>query len=174
MNLIALTLAIFKALLLCLPLAVAYLAFRRLILSTSINGWLYGLAGLLMGFTVGGLTPWAFLQATPQPVLVAFAALSPAIWLLVVSVCGPGKNRPYDEDLEEAEPPLLLTDPIFPNAPVVTFRHAAPQPSADGLAPRPATSVLDAARRMRGRPATRRFDPIPAAETTVTLAFLRS
>lgn len=144
-----------RAVVLSLPLAVALLAFRRLLISQSSNVWVYALAVGYASFSVLGLMPWALGLQPVSAVFIVLAMICPLLWMAIVVVCGIGRSSGYDLDsldLEDdtaipAPPPLILRDPIVPE-PVAVFRHhRRPAP----LAPALSSDVVSVARSMRGR-----------------------
>ncbi|MXQ07723.1 hypothetical protein GQ651_07680 [Alphaproteobacteria bacterium GH1-50] len=178
-----------RACLLALPISVGLLAFRRLLLSETLNAWLYALIVGFAAFSVAGLVPWAVGLADLPILFAVSAAVSPLIWLVTVVVCGIGRRDHYD--LPDAETmavtdnpaalkprvaPLLLTDPVAPEAkadPVPVFRHR-PAPVAVATTP---GSVMEVARAMRGRATSearrvRKLLP-PPAPGPADLPFLR-
>ena len=180
-------LIVLRALLLALPVAVGLLAVRRLLMSESLNAWVYALAVGYAAFSMAGLLPWALGLAGVPSFFVATALLAPVLWLATVVICGLGRQNRYDlppadDDLSafaDTPPsplrtaPLLLTDPIQPE-PVPVFRHR-PIPRFDPLPPPP--SVMDVARAMRGRATSearrvRKLLP-PPAPGPADLPFLR-
>lgn len=147
-----------------LPLSVGVLSFRRLILSTTRNSWLYGAMGLLSVFTVFALLPWAMLDLPIRPSVIGLAVALPPMWVGLVLFCGAGRVRPYDRDLDEDAasassglPTLVLENPVTE---IPVFRHqAAPVP---GHPPRASSNILTAARAMRGNPSSDpRRRPVP-------------
>lgn len=161
-----------KGLVLLVPLCVAILAFRRLTMSQSANAWLYAAAALYSVLTTLGILPWALWNGTSHPVFFFFAAMTPAIWLGVVSLCNASRSTSYDTELErtfarlarlvrDAPPaqPLILEEPIWPDAPMPVFRHrGAPErteprhsaSSALARASEATRTLLEIARSMRG------------------------
>ncbi|MBT8412900.1 MAG: hypothetical protein KJO30_01110 [Boseongicola sp.] len=119
-----------KTFFLGLPLAVAWLALRRLMLSKTVNAWIYAGAGLFAVFTAVGLAPWALGFQPISWMFLIFAFLCPPLWLATVVLCGMGRVSGYDmaefeaeehtktEDVDatpKARPaPLMLVEPIWP------------------------------------------------------------
>lgn len=159
MNFVSLLLLlVVRSFLLVIPIAVAWLAIRRLILSETQNAWLYAAVGLLSVFTAFGLLPWAVGLGQVNWLFFVIAAFLPALWMGILVICTPFSRAPYDapdyfdahEDSEDPAP-LVLEKPEWPDAPVATFKHRAPQTNKaepEDNAPR---SVLAVARDMRGR-----------------------
>ena len=170
-----------KTFFLGLPLAVAWLAFRRLTLSNSINAWIYAGMGLLAVSTAAGLAPWAFGFQQVSWVFLILAFLCPPLWLATVIVCG--MNRVSGYDTPEAAPessvpasqntprlaPLLLEQPILPvsKSPVFRTHRSILRNARDMAGARIKSepedrSVLDVARSMRGNANTskRRLRPL--------------
>lgn len=175
-------LVVFRSLLLILPASVAWLAFRRLAMSETQNAWIYAATGLFAGFTFAGLMPWAVGLARPGALFFVFAAFSPAVWMAVVTIVAPQTRTRYDfdevseeEDTGAAEPPLILEEPEWPDAPVAVFRHH--KPSGLNESGDPPRSVLAIAREMRGRRSSdkRRGPKLlpPPAEGDFDLPFVR-
>lgn len=190
MNALALLIQLVaKTFFLGLPLAVAWLALRRLMLSKTTNAWIYAGAGLFATFTAVGLAPWALgFQHLSWPFLI-LAFLCPPVWLATVVLCGMGRVSGYDiagiqaDAMPEAgiEPPkarpapLMLEKPIWPEPeqPTVTtnpvfrthrsiLRNARDMASTRLKSDPEDRSVLDVARSMRGNPNTskRRMRPL--------------
>lgn len=138
---------VLRTLLLALTLVIFLLAARRLAMSKSANAWLYAATALFALLTLVGLLPWIMGLGKSHPVFFVFAAATPAVWYGVVTMCNATRQSHYDSDLERTvlrfaalagmpKPggPLLLTEPVRPDAPVPVFRHA-PQVSQE--APNP-------------------------------------
>lgn len=115
--------AIFKVTILAFPTAVASLALRRALRSHSANVWLYGATALLAIVSAFGVLPWAIGLAAPSALFLSLAAMTPVLWLAVLTICDRDRENRYDINaLEEKRPaPLLLTEPALPEVPV--FRH---------------------------------------------------
>lgn len=200
-----LLLLLIKAVVIGLPITVCILAFRRLVLSRSANAWLYSAVGLFALVTAIGLLPWALIGQRSHPVFLVFSAMMPAVWYAVVIICNSKRSLKYDTEMERtlnrlldmagpSKPlePLVLTDPILPEAPTPVFRHSRPMvPEADTPAPTtkavakvPARfsettrTILDIARSMRTNVSSdgRRIKllPPPAGRSNTHLPFLRS
>ncbi len=191
-----LTQMIFKSILVILPFTIAWLAFRRLVMSRSVNAWLYGLCGLFAATTGAGLLPWALGLAGAPWLLFIFAAFSPALWLGIVLICDAQRVSRYTVEDEEAplptfqsmrnrrdanSPPLVLENPDWPGAPIPVFRHSRP---ANDHAPGSALSaaatkrtLLSIAREMRGKDSSDdrrpKLLPPPAASELTQLPFLK-
>ena len=180
-------LIVLRACILALPVAVGLLAIRRLLLSETLNAWVYALVVGFAAFSVAGLLPWALGFGEIPAFFVGTALLAPILWLSTVVICGLGRQNRYDlppaddalsalADTPPSRPrpaPLLLTDPIQPE-PVPVFRHR-PIPRFDPLPPQ--QSVMDVARAMRGRATSearrvRKLLP-PPAPGPADLPFLR-
>jgi len=172
-----------KTFFLGLPLGVAWLAFRRLVLSDTVNAWIYAGAGLFAAFTAAGLAPWALGFQPIGWIFLIFAFLCPPLWLATVVLCGFGRVSGYDAVASDIEvlplPPapapivrpalLVLEQPIWPTLEKPVFRThrtilrdarkmASERIKADHLD----RSVLEVARGMRGNPNTskRRMPPL--------------
>lgn len=102
-----------RALILLVPLAVAWLAIRRLVRSETTNAWIYAATGLLTAFTATGLAPWAFGVGEASWYFFPLAALSAPLWVAVVMICDLDRRPAYGEEVPSVRP-LLLTDPIAP------------------------------------------------------------
>lgn len=144
-----------------LPLTVGVLSFRRLILSTTRNSWLYGAMGLLSVFTVFALLPWAVFDLPVRAFVIGLAIALPPMWVGLVLFCGVGHVRPYDRDQEREDvsalPTLVLENPV--DEPPI-FRHR--QAPVTGQPPRASSNILTAARAMRGNPSSDpRRRPVP-------------
>lgn len=128
--------------LMILPLTVLCLAGRRLLLSRSANAWLYAAASCFAWVTVLGLTPWALGFGSSHPVFFVFAAMIPAVWYSVVTLCNSPRHLAYDSEMERTflrltaimrqnikPAPLILEGADWPDAPTPVFRHsdAAPE-----------------------------------------------
>ena len=178
-----------KTFFLGLPVGVAWLAFRRLVLSETLNAWIYAGVGLFAAFTAAGLTPWAFgFQPTAWMFLV-FGFLCPPLWLATVVLCGMGRISGYDVpkmDVDDTSlpvqasaevqssprvppAPLLLEQPIWPKPEKAVFRthrtllREARKMASERMKAEPIDrSVLDVARSMRGNSNTtkRRMRPL--------------
>lgn len=164
MTSVVLVVTALKIVFLALPLSVASLAFRRLLISQTSNAWLYGSVMLFAIVTTLGMLPWVAGIAAPAAVFLIFAALSPMAWIGVLMLCGSRGYRMDNNDMvDEANvpDPLLLTDPVGTAVP--TFRHSRPQSTiagepevaTDDSATLPAAetgprSLLTIAREMRG------------------------
>ena len=134
-----LSLLVIKSLLLILTLAVFSLAVRRLMLSKSANAWLYAATAIFALLTSLGLVPWTLGFGQSHPIFFVFAAMTPAIWYGVVTMCNTTRPMRYDSELErtvlrfaalaraQLSEPLMLRNPKFPEAPKPVFRHT-PQP----------------------------------------------
>ena len=170
-----------KTFFLGLPLAVAWLAFRRLALSNSVNAWIYAGVGLFAASTAAGLAPWAFGFQQVSWIFVILAFLCPPLWLATVLLCGMGRVSGYDtpEATRQSEEPqgviaprpapLLLEKPILPETAKPVFRtHRSILRNARDMAGVRVKSdpedrgILDVARSMRGNPNTskRRMRPL--------------
>jgi hypothetical protein len=125
--------------LMILPLTVFFLAGRRLLLSRSANAWLYAAAALIAWVTALGLTPWTLGFGATHPVFFVFAAMTPALWYAVASLCNASHHMRYDSDLERTflrlasmlrpaarRDPLVLEGADWPDAPKPVFRHSRP------------------------------------------------
>lgn len=149
-----LVLLLVKMGLMILPLTVLCLAGRRLFLSRSANAWLYAATAGLAWVTALGLTPWAFGFGTSHPVFFVFAAMTPAIWYSVATLCNSSRHMAYDSELERtflrlativrqrtAPEPLILEGADWPDAPKAVFRHSATthEPAADADVATPET-----------------------------------
>lgn len=134
-------LLVIKSLFLILTLVVFGLAVRRLLLSNSANAWLYAATALFSLLTSLGLIPWTLGVGQSHPVFFVFAAMTPAIWYGVVTMCNATRPLQYDSEMERtfvrfasllrvprASSPLVLQDPRFPEAPLPVFRHT-PKPA---------------------------------------------
>lgn len=171
---------IVRAIFLSMPVAVGVLAFRRMLMSQTVNVWLYALTVGYTAFVAMGLMPWAMGLHPVSAVFVILAVICPAIWLGIVVACGLGRQAPYDvieEAVDVPEPapaaPLLLTNPVLPE-PVPIFRHHRRKVE---IAKITATDVVDVARAMRGRASSearrvRKLLPPPSPEAR-DLPFLR-
>ena len=164
-----------RASLLVMPLAVVYLAFRRLSLSRSGNAWIYAVTGLLAFVTTLGLLPWATLGLPTSPVLIGVAFFLPLLWVAVVLICGPGQGDAYDliDDEPEKLPPLILENPR--PVPVPVFRHRpVHKASLPKHGPTASGSVLAAARAMRGNRTSDERRPKALPPPMPVLPFLKS
>lgn len=171
---------VLKALLMAMPMAVALLAFKRMVQSQSANVWIYGATALVALVSIFGVLPWSIGLAEPASLFLLLSALTPMLWTGVVFICDRGRTNTYDvKDLaEDRASPLVLTDPQLPAPPL--FRHSKPEPviHAVSLAPaRPlsataekvdetvgagqARSVLAIARDMRGGTGSDSHAPSP-------------
>ena len=170
-----------RAIVLSFPIAVGVLAFRRLLLSQTLNVWVYALAVGYAGFSTVGLMPWAIGLQPVSTTFIILAVLCPPLWLAIVVICGIGRTAPYDLDfLEETQTaeteimePLLLKNPIIAE-PVPVFRHHRRRPE---LTKTLTSDVVNVARSMRGRTSSearrvRKLLPPPAPENQ-ELPFLR-
>ncbi len=175
-----------RVLLLSLPLTVAVLALRRLLLSRSSNVWLYA---AMVGYTVFsavGVLPWAATGKATPIALFLFALSTPLVWTLVILVTGTGRSSPYGtrrtSEPESGNQPvvlrldkLVLKDPITPEpAATPIFRH---HKSSNQSKAKASSSVMGVARSMRGRASSearrvRKLLPPPAPERS-DLPFLR-
>lgn len=186
----ALILLLLKTLVLAMPAGVAWLAVRRLLLSRTVNAWLYAATAVLVIVSCVALTPWVFGQAAAHPFAVGLALMSPAIWLALVIFCGPGTGNVYDltypdphatpaNEVAAAAPvPLRLAPDARLIEPVVTFRHRPiSPPTILGIAAASGSgSVLDAARAMRANRTSdgRRPKALPPPSAAASdLPFLR-
>lgn len=176
-----------KTFFLGLPLGVAWLAMRRLLLSRTLNAWIYAGIGLFAASTAAGLAPWALGFEPIAWIFLIFAFLCPPLWLATVVLCGMGRVTGYDaEAIEEAVgsvretpkeklAPLMLEEPILPQPaqpqsaqkPVFkthrsVLRNARDLASARLKSDPDDRSVLEVARSMRGNPNTskRRMRPL--------------
>ena len=160
-----------KTFFLALPLGVALLGFRRLMLSETLNAWIYAAIGLFAAFTVAGLAPWAFGFQPVNWMFLIFAFLSPPLWMACVIICGIGRPAAYDvpevapqtvsavETAPDRAPlaPLVLQDPKWPETSKAVFRthRTLLREARTGVSAKLAQSadnskVLDVARAMRG------------------------
>lgn len=176
-----------KTFFLGLPLGVAWLALRRLVLSKTLNVWIYAGVGLFAAVTAAGLAPWALGFQPVVWIFLIFAFLCPPLWLATVVLCGMGRVSGYDADAiaESAAfthetpknklAPLVLKEPILPQTeqpqstakPVFKTHRSALRNARDlasaRLKSRPDDrNVLEVARAMRGNPNTskRRMRPL--------------
>lgn len=176
-----------KTFFLGLPLGVAWLALRRLMMSKTLNAWIYAGVGLFAASTAAGLAPWALGFQPLAWIFLIFAFLCPPLWLATVVLCGMGRMSGYDaEAIEEPAAfereapkeklaPLVLEEPILPEperterAPKPVFKtHRSALRTARDLASARLKSepddchVLEVARSMRGNPNTskRRMRPL--------------
>ena len=168
----------FKSLVVLVPLSVAILAFRRLSISKSANAWLYAATGLFGTLTTLGLLPWILLAGSSHPVFFVFAAMTPAVWYGVVTLCNSTSSTVYGTEIEDAlgrlasrarrenrSEPLILEEPHWPDAPVPVFRHSghgheteipSKPTSAIARASEATRTIVDIARMMRGNPSSER------------------
>ena len=160
-----------KSFLLALPVAIAWLAFRRLTLSATANAWVYAVTGLFAAFSAAGLAPWALGLGTLGWPFLLFAMLCPPLWLAVVATCGADRSGRYarvkanaprnvdDAALSAAPPagarpaPLVLSGPEWPKAPRAVFRSSQKAAAATNRNAAPASPrvsrLLAVARDMR-------------------------
>lgn len=137
--------------LMILPLAVLVLASRRLLRSRSANAWLYAATALFAWITTLGLVPWTFGFGGTHPVFFVFAAMTPAVWYSVATLCNSSRHMRYDSEFErtflrlaramkpvQRPAPLILEGADWPDAPVAVFRHSKPTPEADDIPARKA------------------------------------
>ena len=166
MDVLSLLLIIlFRALVVVLPLTVALLALRRLLLSQSSNAWIYAACCLFAAVTTAGMLPWFLGLASGNWLFFLFSSISPLVWVGVILTCDPAKTTsPYDMkanfETESTVPrkklkPLILEEPDWPEAPVAVFRHsrelvATPIVPKAEVVEKPASSLLSIARGMRG------------------------
>ncbi|NNF90694.1 MAG: hypothetical protein HKM96_04875 [Boseongicola sp.] len=149
--------------LMILPLTVFCLAGRRLFLSRSANAWLYAATAGFAWVTALGLTPWTFGFGTTHPVFFVFAAMTPAIWYSVATLCNASRHLSYDSEMErtflrlaaivrqKTKPaPLILEGADWPDAPKPVFRHTAsePAPEHEPEAPAPQRPVAPQAAKL--------------------------
>lgn len=181
LNAIGLVILAARVFVLVPPLAVAYLAIRRLMLSRSKNAWLYAITAVIALVVIAGLAPWVFAADTTEPRLIAAALALPPLWLAIVLYAGPGKGRPYDPDQVAREPehrqPLLLSDPITSSVTPPVFRHRKARHILPEYAPPDMSgSVLAAARGMRGHATSDRRRPkaLPPPPPSLDVPFLKS
>lgn len=191
-----------KTAVLIAPLAVVFLAFRRLVLSRSANAWLYASSGLFALVTTLGLVPWALGTGNSHPVFFVFAAMVPTVWYGVVLMCNAARTVRYDIELEHTfgilarlartrsfQVPLILENPEWPDVPAAVFRHTprttkvTPEPletdvkqiSQEPDGPR---TILEVARSMRCNSSSegRRIKLLPGPRKTAPteLPFLKS
>ncbi len=145
-----LTQLLFRSFIMILPVAVAWLAFRRLALSETGNAWLYAITGLFAAFTAAGLAPWALVGRDASWLFFVMAPFCPAIWLAVVIICGTDRVSLYDvvsgdraesrshhrreaaysfrtkasaSNQPSPKPTLVLENPDWPDAPSAVFLH---------------------------------------------------
>jgi hypothetical protein len=163
-------LLVIKSLLLILTLAVFGLALRRLMLSNSANAWLYAATALFALLTSLGLVPRTLGFGHSHPVFFVFAAMTPAIWYGVVTMCNSTRPLRYDSELERTfvrfttmlstprlTSPLVLKDPKFPDAPQPVFRHTPssglgmPEPVMEPVLEQPSPAPKEARVLRRGR-----------------------
>ncbi len=176
-----------KTFFLGLPLGVAWLAMRRLMLSKTLNAWIYAGVGLFAAATAAGLVPWALGFQPVVWIFLIFAFLCPPLWLATVVLCGMGRVSGYDADaiavpaaIKREAPkqklaPLMLEEPILPKPqqiqsavkPVFKTHRSALRNARDLASARLKSepddrSVLEVARSMRGNPNTskRRMRPL--------------
>lgn len=170
-----------KTFFLSLPLAVAWLAFRRLALSNSVNAWIYAGVGLFAASAAAGLAPWAFGFQQVAWIFVILALLCPPLWLATVILCGMGRVSGYDAPEVQSQAdvaplngmprpaPLVLEQPIWPETDKPVFRthrsilrNAREKAGARIKSDPEDRGVLDVARSMRGNPNTskRRMRPL--------------
>lgn len=129
---------VLKSLVVLFPLTVGWLAFRRLALSKSSNAWMYAVVCLFAAVTAAGVLPWALGLTGLNWVLVLMALISPVLWLGIILICDMSRTHRYGGDplIEAARSvarrpapklkPLVLDDPVMPDAPKPVFRHRAP------------------------------------------------
>lgn len=166
---------LFRCLVVVLPMTVAWLALRRLAMSSSANAWIYAAASLFGAVTSAGLLPWALGLGSASWLFFVFSAFCPALWLGVVLACDARRPNFYEAAREtvaladrrpvvfrswrstvETAPaaPLILENPEWPGTPVPFFRHAraadtgAPTTTAI-MAVTPKRTLLSIARDMR-------------------------
>lgn len=170
---------IFRAIVVVLPLTVAWLAFRRLMLSQTANAWVYATVCLFAAVTSAGLIPWTLGLGSGNWLIFLFSAISPAVWMTVIMIYDPDRHRTHYEFSSDTDPdvtfisapkkaaansdlgarpqstrPLILEEPDWPEAPVPIFRHVA-KTANTGVAARhkiedTAETLLSIARDMRG------------------------
>ena len=152
-----LTLLLVKLGLVLLPATAFWLSTRRLVRSRTANAWLYAATSVFSLVTLLGLAPWAFGIGKSHPLFFVLAAIAPAIWYGVVTLCNSTRHLRYDSDLErtvinvlsrlnEHRPklaPLILERPEWPDAPKPVFRHSRP-PNSSATSQRPANVEDDA------------------------------
>lgn len=166
---------VFRSFLLLLPVAVAALACRRLVLSRSENAWIYAAMTLLAGVAAIGLVPWTIGMGAAKPMILGMALVSPVFWLGVVLLCDvPGGHNSYDELADDdAHPifqthhsklePLVLESPNWPDMPKAQFvrqsiadvRPANNNSKKEAVAENTSTQVqglLSVVRNMRSNP----------------------
>lgn len=164
----SLFLLLFRAFIVVLPLAIAWLALRRLLSSRSSNVWIYAATCLLTAVVFVAMLPWAFMFAPVNWLVFLLAFFSPAIWLGVVMICDPleekSKYDPVDiDDDDDVEPitfrrnpvpgkPLILEKPHWPDTPMPMFRHnrSAFRTSTPRVDEQSRPSLLSIAKNMRG------------------------
>ena len=188
-----LLLLLFRAIVVVLPLTVALLALRRLLLSQSENAWIYAITCLFASATTIGLVPWTLGLSEGSWLLFMFSTVSPVMWMSVIMICDPIREpSAYDsEDLVEmdfgdmpplplASRPLILEKPDWPEAPVPIFRHMSTAANKTNAplnlvdAEEPGRSVMAAARGMRGNENSdaRRPKMLPPPRELTDLPFL--
>ena len=161
---------LFRAFFVVLPLTIGWLAFRRLMLSRSGNAWIYATTCLFTAIITAGLLPWTLGIGSAGWLFFVFSALSPVIWMGVVTICDP-LNEPSSYDTEDADDvavtptiilrsrrptpqtkTLVLEQPKWPEAPTPMFRHsrAAPAPAEVEVEDTLGKSLLKVAKEMRG------------------------
>ena len=177
-------LLLFRSLIVFLPLIIAWLAFRRLMASTSGNAWIYAITCLFAAMTAAGLMPWALGLMQASWVFFVFSAFCPAIWIGVVTVCDMSRRALYEPDpvadtvlkfkSSQAPTPLVRENPDRPGTPMPVFRHRAPKASGmstikrvEKTVTKATKSLLSVARDMRGSTSSepRRQKLLPSPET---------
>lgn len=175
-----------KTFFLGLPVGVAWLAFRRLVMSETTNAWIYAGVGLFAAFSAAGLAPWALGFQAVSWLFLVFAIVCPPLWLATVIICGIGRSVAYEAPEHDAGAgnmrgpiypdfpfdaapktadavPLVLEKPIFPEPPKAVFRthrsilREARHTVSARLSSKPDDrSLLEVARKMRGHKDTTR------------------
>jgi len=169
---------VFRAIVVVLPLTVAWLAFRRLMLSQTSNAWLYAIVCIFSAVTSAGLIPWTLGLGSGNWLIFLFSAISPALWMTVILICDPNRHLSHYDFRSETDPdvtfvaapkvpassnvsaepqstrPLILEKPDWPEAPVPIFRHVTRTVNT-GVTARDkiddtAETLLSVARDMRG------------------------
>lgn len=158
---------VFRGLVVLMPLTTAWLALRRLILSRSVNAWVYALTCLFAAVTAAGIAPWALGLSRASGIFFVFSAFCPAIWIAVVILCDGNRRTHYDaESITDAvvtfrpsrrRPALVLENPDWPGTPVPVFRHGGAANDEPSRSARSQATVVETtrtlmaiAREMRG------------------------
>ncbi len=115
-----------KTFFLGLPVGVAWLAFRRLMLSETVNAWYYATVGLFAAFTAAGLAPWALGFQAVSWMFLVFAFVCPPLWLATVIICGIGRSSVYDATID-GDPAPTRDGPLYPE---VRFGATTSEPDA--------------------------------------------